>query len=545
MSVKNEKYDFDYFLETVGNEGRYQRRFNVLFNCIYPAIVTAIYYSINISLAVPDHWCKVPGRTPNVSVEEWKLLTIPWTNDSIGNIEFSKCEMYSTNGSGVILGCQYGWEYDTTWFEKTLTSQHDWVCDKSSYVTDAFTFLTIGDVLGSFVFGQLGDTLGRRPIFLFSTLSVLIGRILDLYTSSYWLLMILFLIGNLPSNSVYQAPEVILMEISEPEKTSTIAIINQIFYSLGYGIMPLIFWLVKDWVTFSLIITVPLIAYLFLYTFMIESPRWLLNRGKTDRCIKELVKIAMVNGRKIPKGMFKLLKSLEPEIEKTYGIMSLFSTPRLAKVTIFLLIQGSSHMILYVLMYLNLNNLGGNPFMNYFWQAIGEIPGQLFGKYLCDNIGRKWSRFVSFFVVLSMNIAMVYFVTARDTESIVGVILFILKMFLGLIQYSMNVGTMEMYPTALRQTGVALNYTVGCLASLACPFFVYLATDYGKGFPYVILAVFSLIGFLASLFLPETLHQIPPETVKDADELIGRQSMFYFPKNNNNRTSPREGNRHL
>ncbi|XP_045478489.1 beta-alanine transporter isoform X2 [Harmonia axyridis] len=411
MSVKNEKYDFDYFLETVGNEGRYQRRFNVLFNCIYPAIVTAIYYSINISLAVPDHWCKVPGRTPNVSVEEWKLLTIPWKNDSIGNIEFSKCEMYSTNGSRSILGCQYGWEYDTTWFEKTLTSQHDWVCDKSSYVTDAFTFLTIGDVLGSFVFGQLGDTLGRRPIFLFSTLSVLIGRILDLYTSSYWLLMILFLIGNLPSNSVYQAPEVILMEISEPEKTSTIAIINQIFYSLGYGIMPLIFWLVKDWVTFSLIITVPLIAYLFLYTFMIESPRWLLNRGKTDRCIKELVKIAMVNGRKIPKGMFKLLKSLEPEIEKTYGIMSLFSTPRLAKVTIFLLIQGSSHMILYVLMYLNLNNLGGNPFMNYFWQAIGEIPGQLFGKYLCDNIGRKWSRFVSFFVVLSMNIAMVYFVT--------------------------------------------------------------------------------------------------------------------------------------
>lgn len=73
---------------------------------------------------------------------------------------------------------------------------------------------------------------------------------------------------------------------------------------------------------------------------MIESPRWLLNRGKTDRCIKELVKIAMVNGKKIPKGMFKLLKSLEPEIEKTYGIMSLFSTPRLAKVTIFLLIQG-------------------------------------------------------------------------------------------------------------------------------------------------------------------------------------------------------------
>lgn len=73
---------------------------------------------------------------------------------------------------------------------------------------------------------------------------------------------------------------------------------------------------------------------------MVESPRWLLNRGKTDKCIKELMKIMKSNRRRLPQGMFKQIKSLEPEVEKTYGFMSLFSTPRLAKVTIFLLIQG-------------------------------------------------------------------------------------------------------------------------------------------------------------------------------------------------------------
>lgn len=73
----------------------------------------------------------------------------------------------------------------------------------------------------------------------------------------------------------------------------------------------------------------------------------------------------------------------------------------------------SSHMIIYVLLYLNLNNLDGNPFMNYFWQAVGEIPGQIFGKYLCDNIGRKWSRICSFLVAVMMNIALTYYVTGE------------------------------------------------------------------------------------------------------------------------------------
>lgn len=78
MTVENPKQDFDYVLQKVGNDGYYQKKFNILFNCIYPLLVTAIYYSINISLAVPDHWCKVPGRNSNLSLEEWKELTIPW-----------------------------------------------------------------------------------------------------------------------------------------------------------------------------------------------------------------------------------------------------------------------------------------------------------------------------------------------------------------------------------------------------------------------------------------------------------------------------------
>lgn len=69
---------------------------------------------------------------------------------------------------------------------------------------------------------------------------------------------------------------------------------------------------------------------------IIESPRWLANRGKTIQCIKELEKIAKVNGTTVPTDALIMLKSdyKHSEDEKLYGVISLFSRWRIAKNTI-------------------------------------------------------------------------------------------------------------------------------------------------------------------------------------------------------------------
>lgn len=53
--------------------------------------------------------------------------------------------------------CQHGWVYDKQWYETTAVSQEDWVCEKDLYQTNAFAFGRLGEVIGSLVFGQLGD----------------------------------------------------------------------------------------------------------------------------------------------------------------------------------------------------------------------------------------------------------------------------------------------------------------------------------------------------------------------------------------------------
>lgn len=54
-------------------------------------------------------------------------------------------------------GCIYGYEYNRTWFRSTIITDNDWVCDKELYKYNSFVFDRIGEIFGSFVFGQLGD----------------------------------------------------------------------------------------------------------------------------------------------------------------------------------------------------------------------------------------------------------------------------------------------------------------------------------------------------------------------------------------------------
>jgi sugar phosphate permease len=59
-------------------------------------------------------------------------------------------------------------------------------------------------------------------------------------------------------------------------------------------------------------------------------------------------------------------------------------------------------MTYYTLM-LNVSNMEGNPFMNFFWQSLVELPGYVVGKYLSDRYGRRWTQAVLFlFLILAV-----------------------------------------------------------------------------------------------------------------------------------------------
>lgn len=53
--------------------------------------------------------------------------------------------------------CRHGWTYDRTWYESTIPTQEDWVCERDLFVTNVFVVGRITEVVGSFLLGQMGD----------------------------------------------------------------------------------------------------------------------------------------------------------------------------------------------------------------------------------------------------------------------------------------------------------------------------------------------------------------------------------------------------
>lgn len=71
---------------------------------------------------------------------------------------------------------------------------------------------------------------------------------------------------------------------------------------------------------------------------MIESPRWLVSQGKHKECIRELKVIAKINKTSVPEDALTILRRKFDRVDKSYGVMSLFTSWRLAKNTTMLVI---------------------------------------------------------------------------------------------------------------------------------------------------------------------------------------------------------------
>lgn len=70
--------DFDEILEVIGSAGKFQK---ILLYAVLCPIVTIYPFSELSSVFmwdIPEHFCHVPGKPDNVSLESWKNLTLPW-----------------------------------------------------------------------------------------------------------------------------------------------------------------------------------------------------------------------------------------------------------------------------------------------------------------------------------------------------------------------------------------------------------------------------------------------------------------------------------
>lgn len=505
--------------------------------------------ALNIILALtsPDHWCHVPGRNEtNFTLSEWKMLTVPRI-DAAGNVDmFSKCSMYNltfpldTNtlleraptGYKDTVSCQDGWEYDQTWFHSTVVAQEDWVCEKELHIPNTLLFCKVGEVLGEVFIGQLGDTIGRRPVLFLGVALLVLGRCVLVFSAGiYTIFLAAVVVTSLPTGVIFQSPLIIGMEVSSARQRAHIALLQCVGWTVGMALTPLLAWAVEGhWKVFVILTTLPCAAVFFAFRWFPESPRWLVAKGKTRKCLKVLHQIAKENGTSLPDNALEILEKLERRKEKVYGVLSLFSNWRLLRNTVLISSCVTLVQLLNFTLILSIANMSGNPFLNMFLQALVEIPGFLLGRCVCNRIGRRWSQAGAYSIAAVFHIGCLITVIHQHLLWLLIILVLIVKFSVTVAAYCAYLQCMELYPTCLRQTGTSLGVLLATLVATLSPYIVYLGTTVDARFPYIILIVLCLLGIACGTLLPETLNQKLPDTVDEAAAFGADQRYWSFPQ---------------
>ncbi|XP_037973751.2 organic cation transporter protein [Plutella xylostella] len=517
----------------VGDDGNFQRSFDILYNLVFIGLWSVAYVNIILTLVIIPYNCALPEKPDNISDYNWKLKYIPTTTGAAGENKFSSCYINvdsDTNTSNETKECT-SYSYDRTWYNSTIPSERDWVCDKEIYVANAIAYSRLGEVFGSLIFGWLGDIYGRKFTYILSLVFLVAGRSISIFGGdSFSVFSFGCIVASFPSWAAYQSITVISLEICSAARRTRAVTIRAAAWTIGLCLMPFLYWWLQNWKWFLILTTIPQAGFLLFSWKMIESPRWHWVEGKNEACIKVLKQIAKSNGKTLSdRTEQELLASKVSKTNSSTGVLALFSNKTIAVNTMLELSSWICVTLSYTVLLISAGEkTDGNPFLEFAWQTAAEMPGNFLGAWLSDKIGRRHSGVLSYGIMSFMWIL----VTLRSYSSSsswtqawwIGTGLFMLnRLFINVTYYVVSLFNMELYPTCLRQTGMSLSGVVASLSSALGPYIIFLGHRVGPVIPSLILTATSLIGVLIVYLLPETLNARLPETIEDAKKFKRRK----------------------
>ncbi|XP_061071567.1 organic cation/carnitine transporter 2-like isoform X1 [Conger conger] len=535
--------DYDDVTTFLGEWGSFQKRIMLLL-CISAIPNGLSLFSIVFLADTPAHHCAIPSNA-NISAE-WINYSIPLEEDK-GVMRYNKCTRYkldviqrlSDNRSvpGIDVNvteieqesCKDGWEYDKSIYVSTIVSEWDLVCSDAWKVPVITSTCFFGILAGSFISGQLSDRFGRK-IVLFGTIGLhtLFTFILILSTSWFMFSALFFFVGMGGLNTFLIA-FVLGAEILTPclrTIYSTVGI--SIFFAIGYMLLPLAAFFIRDWRMLLIAINVPGVFYLPLWRLIPESPRWLLSQGRVEEAEAILRAAARKNRVTAPEVIFQPLQT-ENKTEKLsrHNVGDLVKSKNIRWITIMLSFVWIAVSIGYFALSLNSSNLHGNPFLNCFLSAAVEVPGIILSWPLLRSCSRRLCLFATLF--LGGVLPLFTLLIPRDLK-LVSIALEMMGKFGFSVAFTIVYPfTAELYPTVLRNTAVGTCSMAARLGSIAAPYFLYLGT-YSKSLPYILMGGLCVLGGLLSLLLPETYGMPLPET------LDHMQTIQRFKKTQNSNT---------
>ncbi|XP_029469242.1 solute carrier family 22 member 6-B-like isoform X2 [Rhinatrema bivittatum] len=258
-----------------------------------------------------------------------------------------------------------------------------------------------------------------------------------------------------------------------------------------------------------------------------ESARWLIVNNKTEVALRNLKRVAKMNGKK-EEGEKISLEMLQLEVAEkspkasTHSILDLFRTPAMCRISCCLMFVSFSTNFAYFGLSMDLRNFG---FSTHLVQMLfGSID--VFAKILCGVMltffGRRTVQASS--LILAGIFLLANTALPLDMQTFRITLVMLGKGCLSASSLCSYLYSGELFPTVVRQTGMGLTTMMARLGGIVAPM-VLMAGDYVAFLPLVIFGGAPIISGVAACFLPEMLNAPLLDTIEEVEDRARRKEI--------------------
>ncbi|XP_007943945.1 LOW QUALITY PROTEIN: solute carrier family 22 member 14 [Orycteropus afer afer] len=487
-SDEDEDDTFASILNAVGEFGTFQRRLVAL--TFIPNILLSFFmFADSFVFTAQKAYCNtswILAMDSNLSEAEQLNLTIP--QDSNGS--FLTCLMYSPVDwdleSIIKLGlnhtemCQNEWLYPES-ERRSLTDEFDLVCGKELNWELIVAVYMAGLLIGSIIFGFIGDKLGRYPAILLSLLGLFIFGFGTAFVNSLQVyLLFRFVVSQAVAGYIISSMSLVT-EWLVGEHRARAVILSHCYFSIGILFLLGLAYILPHWRLLFLLGGAPVLSVIPYIWILPESPRWLMVRGKVEEAKQVLRYAASVNKKVIPLDLLNKLE-LSGKKESKTCVLDSYSNMYLCKVTLIIGCMWFTVTYSYLTLSIKVKDFGMSHYARQMIPSLLEMPVRLFCILLVEHIGRKWTLALTLFQASLVCLCILLLPEGGNGPRLKWPVLAVteLKLTVTLVtltgEFSLAssitlllIYTAELLPTVLRSTGlglVSLALVTGAILSL-------------------------------------------------------------------------------
>ncbi|XP_071588807.1 solute carrier family 22 member 6-A-like isoform X2 [Heliangelus exortis] len=451
---------FANLLELVGGMGRFQVVSVLLLSL--PILMMASHNLLqNFTAATSPHRCLLAWEANATGSEVQDLLKV-WVPRGDRCRRFVSPQWWllepnasAPNGSAPATEpCRDGWAYDRSVFTSTIITEWDLVCSSRGLKELAQSLYMAGVLLGGIVFGGLSDRFGRRSLLTWCYLQLgAMGTFSSFSPTFTTYCLFRFLTGMAFSGIVLNSVSLSL----EWMPTRTRALVGTFmgyWYTVGQFLLAGIAYAVPDWRRLQLTVSLPFFCFFIYSWWLTESARWLVMAGKSQQALRELQKVARINGKK-EEGRKLDLDALKSHMEKEmassgshHTVLDLVRTPVVRRISCCLSVVWFSTSFAYYGLAMDLQTFDANIYVIQLIFGAVDIPAKLISIITITFVGRRFTQIVTLTVAGVAILANI--LVPRDLQLLRTAMAVLGK---GCLAASFNcviLYTGELYPTVIR-----------------------------------------------------------------------------------------------